>query len=435
MKTFNIYTLGCKVNQYESEAMEKIFIQNGYDKVDRDQAADTYIINTCTVTAAADSKSRQYISKARKLNPQATIAVVGCYSQVSAEEVEALEGVDIVVGTKHRHKILDLVEDYEKNQQKINVVENIKKNQDFDEMETNEDRNMTRAYIKIQEGCNMFCSYCIIPYARGPISSRDYGHIIDEAKRLALAGYKELILTGIHVESYGKDKGKDYQRLIDVIEGVAAIDGIERIRLSSVEPNTITDDFLARLKATKKACDHFHLSLQSGSDDVLKAMNRRYDSKEYAEKIDLIRSYFPDAGITTDLICGFPGESEKNHQETMDFIRTINFSKIHIFPYSRREGTPAATFKNQVPNKIKKKRARELNDLEGKIAGDFLDGYIGKTLDVLFEIHTSNSKYSSGYSTNYLRIKVPHDESLKNTIKRVKIDKRIEDQLYGEIID
>lgn len=435
MKTFNIYTLGCKVNQYESEAMEKIFIKDGYEKVDRDDVADVYIINTCTVTAAADSKSRQYISKARKLNPQATIAVVGCYSQVASEEVEGLEGVDIVVGTKHRNQILDLVKDHKANKKPINVVESIKKNQDFDEMETNEDRYMTRAYIKIQEGCNMFCSYCIIPYARGPISSRDFDHIVVEAKRLAQAGYKEIILTGIHVESYGKDKGKDYQRLIDVIEAVSQVEGIERIRLSSVEPNTITDDFLTRLKATKKACDHFHLSLQSGSDDILKAMNRKYDTKTYKDKIDLIRTYFPEAGITTDLICGFPGETEENHQETMGFIGTIGFSKIHIFPYSRREGTPAADFKGQLSNKVKKARARELNKMEKDISRDFLDSFIGKDLEVLFEIHNSNPKYSSGYSSNYLRIKVDRDESLKNTIKRVKIEKRIEDQLYGKICD
>jgi len=252
---------------------------------------------------------------------------------------------------------------------------------------------------------------------------------------LAQAGYKEIILTGIHVESYGKDKGKDYQRLIDVIEAVSKVEGIERIRLSSVEPNTITDDFLTRLKATKKACDHFHLSLQSGSDDILKAMNRKYDTKTYKDKIDLIRTYFPEAGITTDLICGFPGETEENHQETMDFIRTIGFSKIHIFPYSRREGTPAADFKGQLSNKVKKARARELNKMEKDISRDFLDSFIGKDLEVLFEIHNSNSKYSSGYSSNYLRIKVDRDESLKNTIKRVKIEKRIEDQLYGKICD
>lgn len=432
---FNIETLGCKVNQYESEAMERLFEQAGYEKVARDEIADVYVVNTCTVTGQAAAKSRQQISRAKKLNPEAQIAVVGCYSQVSPEDIEALGDIDVILGTKHRARLIELLDEAKTLGTTINLVENIKYNQDFDELQTNTSREMTRAYLKIQEGCNMFCSYCIIPYARGPISSRDLQNILDETKKLASDGFKEIVLTGIHVESYGKDKGKDYHRLIDVVEAVAKVEGIERIRLSSVEPRIITDEFLTRYKATGKGADHFHLSLQSGSDQILKLMNRKYTTLEYKEKVDLIRKHLPDAGITTDIIVGFPGETNELFQETMDFVDQIAFSKIHVFPFSAREGTPAYSFSGQLDGTTKKERASLLSKKEDQIAKQFLDQFIGQELDVLFESDSSREVTTEGYSSNYLRVSVPRDNDLINEIKRVKIIERKDLQLKGVVVD
>lgn len=433
MKKFSIETLGCKVNQYESEALEKLFEKNGYKKASKDDKADVYVINTCTVTGQAAAKSRQQINRAKRKNPQAQIAVVGCYSQTSPEEIKEL-GVDVIIGTKDRARVIELLEESKRLETTISIVENIKNNKDFDELEFTTERDMTRAYLKIQEGCNMFCSYCIIPYARGPISSRDLDNIIEETKNLSKKGFKEIVLTGIHVESYGKDRGKDYYKLIDVVENVAEIDGVERIRLSSVEPRIITDDFMQRYKDTKKACDHFHLSLQSGSDAILKAMNRKYTTGEYKEKVELIRKYMPDAGITTDIIVGFPGETEELFNETMEFVDNIAFSKIHVFPFSRRKGTPAYNFKNQVEGPIKKKRAHLLADKEEQIANAFLDSFIGKDLEVLFEEESSRSVTTEGYSTNYLRVSVPRDDELINQIRTVKIIERKNQELKGVVI-
>ena len=433
MKKFSIETLGCKVNQYESEALEKLFEESGYKKASKDEKADVYVINTCTVTGQAAAKSRQQINRAKRENPNAQIAVVGCYSQVSPEDIKELD-VDVIIGTKDRARVLDLLEESKRLGTTISIVDNIRHNQEFDELEFTIEREMTRAYLKIQEGCNMFCSYCIIPYARGPISSRDMNNIIEETKKLAQNGFKEIVLTGIHVESYGKDKGKDYYRLIDVVEQVAKIEGVERIRLSSVEPRIITDEFMQRYKDTKKACDHFHLSLQSGSDAILIAMNRKYTTGEYKEKVDLIRKYMPDAGITTDVIVGFPGETEELFKETMEFVDKIAFSKIHVFPFSRREGTPAYSFSNQVEGPIKKKRAHLLADKEEKIANAFLDSFIGKTLEVLFEEESSRAVTTEGYSTNYLRVSVPKDDELINQIRTVKIIERKDQVLKGVVL-
>ena len=307
-KTFNIKTLGCKVNQYESEAIEELFKKRGFEK--KEKNADIYVINTCTVTNMSDRKSRQTISKARKENKDAIIAVIGCYSQVKADEVKNIDGVDIILGSRNKEEVVELCENFIKNNEKMEDVEEFSIGEAIEDLEISNQSDMTRAYIKIQDGCNMYCSYCLIPYARGNIASRDLVSIIDEAKRLKDNGYKEIVLTGIHVASYGKDLDLDIS-LIDVIEHIAKIDGIERIRLSSMEPRHIDREFLQRMKDIKKACDHFHLSLQSGSDDVLKLMNRKYNTKIFKEKVDLIREYFPNAGLTTDIIVGFPNESEK----------------------------------------------------------------------------------------------------------------------------
>ena len=428
--TFNIITLGCKVNQYESEAVEEIFEARGYKK--KEENADIYVINTCTVTNMSDRKSRQMISRARRDNPEAVIAVMGCYSQVKPEEVSQIEGVDIVLGSRNKEEVVDLCEDVLQNKGAIDKVLSLSETKTIEDLEISNQEAMTRAYMKIQDGCNMYCSYCLIPYARGNISSRDMESIKNEAKRLAQNGYKEIVLTGIHVSSYGKDL-KNGTSLIDVIEEVAKTDGIERIRLSSMEPRHITREFLERMKATKKACDHFHLSLQSGSDDILKAMNRKYDTKIFKEKVDLIREVFPNAGLTTDIIVGFPTETDENHIETKKFIKDIKFAKTHLFKYSKRDGTKAATMKPEVDGNIKKERLKELEEIEQVNKREFLEKQIGKTLSVLFESKSDMDGYKSGYSTNYLRVNVK-DEIEDNEIRNCLITEIKNDELIGELV-
>ena len=428
--TFNIITLGCKVNQYESEAVEEIFEARGYKK--KEENADIYVINTCTVTNMSDRKSRQMISRARRDNPEAVIAVMGCYSQVKPEEVSQIEGVDIVLGSRNKEEVVDLCEDVLQNKGAIDKVLSLSETKSIEDLEISNQEAMTRAYMKIQDGCNMYCSYCLIPYARGNISSRDMESIRNEAKRLSKNGYKEIVLTGIHVSSYGKDL-KNGTSLIDVIEEVAKTDGIERIRLSSMEPRHITREFLERMKATKKACDHFHLSLQSGSDDILKAMNRKYDTKIFKEKVDLIREVFPNAGLTTDIIVGFPTETDENHIETKNFVKDIKFAKTHLFKYSKRDGTKAATMKPEVDGNIKKERLKELEEIEQVNKREFLEKQIGKTLSVLFESKSDMDGYKSGYSTNYLRVNVK-DVIYDNEIRDCLITEIKNDELIGELV-
>ncbi|WP_311492237.1 tRNA (N(6)-L-threonylcarbamoyladenosine(37)-C(2))-methylthiotransferase MtaB [uncultured Anaerococcus sp.] len=428
--TYNIITLGCKVNQYESEAVEEIFKARGFER--KENNADVYVINTCTVTNMSDRKSRQMISRARKDNPDAIIAVMGCYSQVKPEDVAKIEGVDIILGSRNKEEVVDLCEDMLQNKEAIDQVISVSEEKTFEDLEISNQTEMTRAYMKIQDGCNMYCSYCLIPYARGNVVSRPMDSIVKEAERLAENGFKEIVLTGIHVASFGKDF-KDGTSLINVIENVAKVSGIERIRLSSMEPRHITRDFLERMKATKKACDHFHLSLQSGSDDVLKAMNRKYDKKVFKEKTDLIREVFPNAGLTTDIIVGFPGESEENHKETMDFVKKIKFAKTHLFKYSKRDGTKAASMKGQVNGNIKKERLKDLEAIEKTNREEFLQKQVGKTLSVLFEEKSDLEGFKSGYSTNYLRVNVENPSLPTNEIYDVKITGIINDELIGEI--
>lgn len=428
--TFNIITLGCKVNQYESEAVEEIFQARGYEK--KPNNADIYVINTCTVTNMSDRKSRQMISRARRDNPEAVIAVMGCYSQVKPEEVAAIEGVDVVLGSRNKEEVVDLCENVLQNKKAIDKVLSFSETKTIEELEISNQEAMTRAYMKIQDGCNMYCSYCLIPYARGNIASRDMDSIKKEAKRLAQNGYKEIVLTGIHVASYGKDL-RNGTSLIDVIEEVAKTEGIERIRLSSIEPRHITRDFLERMKKTGKACDHFHLSLQSGSDEILKAMNRKYDTKIFKEKVDLIREVFPNAGLTTDIIVGFPTETEKNHEDTKDFVKEIKFTKTHLFKYSKRDGTKAASMKPEVNGNIKKERLKELEAIEEVNRLNFLKNQIGKTLSVLFESKSDMEGYKSGYSTNYLRVNVKADIG-DNEVRDVLITEIKNDELVGKLI-
>ncbi|MDU7412472.1 MAG: tRNA (N(6)-L-threonylcarbamoyladenosine(37)-C(2))-methylthiotransferase MtaB [Anaerococcus sp.] len=429
--TFNIITLGCKVNQYESEAVEELFIKKGYEKVSTN--ADIYVINTCTVTNMSDRKSRQMISRARRDNPNAVVAVMGCYSQVKPEEVASIEGVDIVLGSRNKENVVEHCEDILQNKEAIDKIIAPSESKTFEELQISNQTEMTRAYLKIQDGCNMYCSYCLIPYARGNIVSRDIESIVEESKRLANNNFKEIVLTGIHVSSYGKDID-DELSLIDVIEAVAEVEGIERIRLSSMEPRHISLEFLERMKATKKACDHFHLSLQSGSDDILKAMNRKYDTVIYKQKVEEIRQVFPNAGITTDIIVGFPGETEKNHKQTMEYAEEIKFSKMHLFKYSPREGTRAAKMSNQIDGRTKKNRLHDLEKIEEANRKEFLNKQIGKTLSVLIESKSDLEGYSGGHSTNYLKVNVKENIAA-NTIIDVNITNIIDDELVGEIVE
>lgn len=415
-KTFSILTLGCKVNQYESEAMSELFEKEGYRQVENEDFSDVYIVNTCTVTNLSDRKSRQFIRRAKRQNPDSVVAVVGCYSQVSPDEVKNIEGVDVVIGTTDRNKIVGLVEEA-KNGEKFNIVRDLKDVREFHNTTNFDSNNRTRAYMKVQDGCNRFCTYCIIPYARGPIRSREIEDAVEEARALASSGFKEIILTGIHIGSFGKDKGE--KRLIDLIEAIAEVEGIERIRLSSVEPNIIDEDFMKRAVKTGKLCDHFHLSLQSGSNNILKAMNRHYTREEYIEKTKIIRKYMPMAGLTTDIIVGFPGEKEEDFNDSVSIVEEVGFSKVHVFKYSKRKNTPAAKMENQVDGNIKKERSEKLIHVEEMYQKKFKEQNMNMPKSVLFEERHDDEFY--GYTTNYIRVKAKASLDITNEIKNVEI--------------
>ena len=430
MKKVKFSTLGCKVNQYETEAMAELFVKNGYE-ITEDYNCDVFVLNTCTVTNLSDRKSRQQISKIRSENSDAIIAVVGCYSQVSPDEIENIEGVNVILGTKYRKEIVELCELAKSSNKIINKVENIGKNREFEELTINTEHSMTRAYIKIQEGCSQFCSYCIIPYARGPIRSRNIRDIVLEAKRLADNGFKEIVLTGIHVASYGKDLENDDIGLIDVIEDIGQIDKIKRIRLSSLEPRIVDKQFLDRLSKVEQFCDHFHLSLQSGSDSILQSMNRKYDTDLYEKTINLIRKYYPNAAITTDIIVGFPGETDEDFEKTLDFVDKIQFSKIHVFKYSNRKGTVASKMKNQVSGVVKKERSKLLIEKSKYYTDKFLDNMLNQPIKVLFESKNDDG-YIKGYTTNYIRVKREYNPNLSNKIIDVICNRRENEELVCE---
>lgn len=411
MKTVAFYTLGCKVNQYETEAMGELFNAAGYMTVDSEEDANVYVINTCTVTNIGDRKSRQFIRKAKKINPEAIIAVVGCYSQTAPEEVMAIEGVNIVLGTNERNKIVEYVEKIQKENSKINAVKDIMEISEFEALTIGDIQGKTRAFLKIQEGCNQYCTYCIIPYARGNIRSRKIHDIKTEVERLAQNNFKEIVLTGIHVASYGKDIGDIC--LLDVIDSIHDVKGIERIRLSSIEPTIMTDEFIDRLSQYKKVCPHFHLSLQSGCDTTLKRMNRKYTTKDYKAIVDAIRSRIPEVSLTTDIMVGFPGETEDEFLVTREFIKTIQFSQIHVFKYSPRKGTPAASYENQVPSQVKNKRSEELIELSKKIMINHLEKFLNHTKEVLFETEIKDKGLYEGLTDNYIRVLCHSSDNIK----------------------
>jgi threonylcarbamoyladenosine tRNA methylthiotransferase MtaB len=433
-KTVALHTLGCKVNQYDTEAITEIFKDAGYELVDFDDNADIYVINTCTVTGLSARKSRQAIRRAKNTNKDAIVVVTGCYSQTAPGEVEKIPDVDIIIGTSERANILKLINEYTNKQERINAVKNIMHNKEFENLRVKGYSNKTRAFLKVQDGCSQFCSYCIIPYARGPIRSRQLEDIIDEVTELAKNGFKELVLTGIHLASYGKDLKTI--SLIDLIREVHQLEGIERIRLGSIEPMTITEEFVLQASRLPKLCPHYHLSLQSGCDETLKRMNRKYNTEDYSMAVSLLRDNIPDVAISTDIMTGFPGETEEEFQKTMEFVKKIQFAQMHVFKYSPREGTPAAAFKDQLDGITKEKRSTALIKLAAESSLEFNKRYEEKVLSVLFEQEVKDEKgLYEGLTPNYIRVICPASSELIGNIVDVKIEKAYSDYVIASLYE
>lgn len=414
MKTVAFCTLGCKVNQYETNAMMQKMIEAGYEVVDFETKADIYIINTCTVTNMADKKSRQMLRRVKEINPEAILVAVGCYAQVAKEKLEQIPEIDLILGINEKNDIVKYVEQASKN---IYVSDVLHQTEflDFGDVTYTE---KTRAVIKVQDGCNQFCSYCIIPYARGRIRSRKPESVIKEITDVAKEGIKEVVITGIHIASYGKDFNTEY-RLIDLLEEIQKVDGIQRIRLGSLEPTLITEEFVTRLKKLSKICDHFHLSLQSGCDETLKRMNRKYTTDQFRHVVELLRNAYPEVHLTTDVIVGFPGETEEEFNKTYEFLKEIKFYKMHVFKYSPRSGTVAAKMPNQIDGNIKEERSNKLIELSDENEKEYNQKYIGKEVEVLLE--EREGEYLKGHTTNYMVVKMKTNENLENTIQKVVV--------------
>lgn len=414
-------TLGCKTNQYETDALMDLFYKNRYEIVDFDDFSDIYVINTCTVTNVSDKKSRQMIRRAKKSNPDGIVVVLGCYAQISPTEVSAIEGVDVVIGTDSRSNVIHYIEQYRSGNtsKPFVVVEDIMNVTNFEEMTVSSITTHTRAFIKIQEGCNQYCTYCIIPYARGQVRSRTPENILSEIEALTQKGYMEFVLTGIHIGSYGLDF--DNIRLIDLLERIHVIKGVKRIRLGSIEPRIINEAFIDRIRPLHKLCDHFHLSLQSGSDSVLKRMNRKYTSNEYFDAVQKLKGLYGNPSLTTDIIVGFPGETDQEFEETYAFVEKVGFSEIHVFPFSKREGTPAATMADQVDPSIKKVRSERLIALGKAHQLQYISQFIGKDAEIIIE-ERKGTEYT-GHTMNYLKLIMnTEDKTLpQGSLQKVKI--------------
>lgn len=405
---------GCKVNQYETNAMMQKMIEAGYKVVDFETKADIYIINTCTVTNMADKKSRQMLRRVKEINPEAILVAVGCYAQVAKEKLEQIPEIDLILGINEKNDIVKYVEQASKNTYVSDVLHQTEF-LDFGDVTYTE---KTRAVIKVQDGCNQFCSYCIIPYARGRIRSRKPESVIKEITDVAKEGIKEVVITGIHIASYGKDFNTEY-RLIDLLEEIQKVKGIQRIRLGSLEPTLITEEFVTRLKKLSKICDHFHLSLQSGCDETLKRMNRKYTTDQFRHVVELLRNAYPEVHLTTDVIVGFPGETEEEFNKTYEFLKEIKFYKMHVFKYSPRSGTVAAKMPNQIDGNIKEERSNKLIELSDENEKEYNQKYIGKEVEVLLE--EREGEYLKGHTTNYMVVKMKTNENLENTIQKVTV--------------
>ena len=436
MKKVAFITLGCKVNQYETNAMAQEFLRKGYEVVEHTEFADIYVINTCTVTNMSDRKSRQMLRRVKELNENGIVVACGCYAQVAKSELEKIEEVDLILGNNEKKDIVKYVEEYEKNRKKELEVEDVMTKQEFLEFGSVVYTEKTRAVIKVQDGCDRFCSYCIIPYARGRVRSRKPEAIVSEIKKIAEEGIKEVVITGIHIASYGKDFKEDY-KLIDLLEEINKVDGIERIRLGSLEPLLITKEFVERLTKLEKICHHFHLSLQSGCDETLKRMNRRYTTGEFREIVKLLRKKYEDVNLTTDIIVGFPKETEEEFNKTYEFLKEIKFYKMHVFKYSQRKGTKAAVMEGQIDGNKKEERSQKLIELSNKNEREYNEIYVGKEVEVLWE--EEKDGIYKGHTKNYILAHYKIDEgkeridNLENRITKAKCIEAKQDHIVVEM--
>ena len=421
-------SLGCKVNQYETNAMAQKFIEHGYEVVEFDEYADVYIVNTCTVTNVADRKSRQMLRRAKEINKDATLVACGCYAQVAKEELKKIPEIDLIIGNNEKNDIIQIVENHIAQKGAEDLVSDVMYKLDYVELGTTTYTEKTRAVIKVQDGCDRFCSYCLIPYARGHIRSRKIENVIEEIKKVVEEGINEVVITGIHIASYGRDFKGENIGLIDLLEEINKIQGLHIIRLGSIEPTIITDEFVERLSKLDKICDHFHLSLQSGCTETLKRMNRRYTTEEFRDVTKRLRSKFPNAALTTDIIVGFPGETDDEFNTTYEFLKEIAFYKMHIFKYSQRKGTKAAVMPNQIDGKIKEERSKKLIELSNENEYNYNKKYIGKQVEVLFE--EREGEYLKGHTTNYIVVKHKTDkDDLINKIAKVTVSEAKQDCL------
>ena len=423
-KKVALHNLGCKVNSYELEAMQQLLEQAGYEIVPFEPGADVYVINTCTVTNIADRKSRQMLHKAKKMNPDAVVVATGCYVQTDEGKLETDEAVDLVLGNNQKKNIVEVLADFEREHQRQAHIIKINQTKEYEELEISHTAEHVRAYIKVQDGCNQFCTYCIIPYARGRVRSREKENILNEVHKLAKAGYKEVVLTGIHLSSYGVDFPEDKKEtLLSLIQAVNEVEGIQRIRLGSLEPGIVTEEFAKELSSMSKVCPHFHLSLQSGCDTTLERMNRRYRSAEYKARCELLRKYFGNPALTTDVIVGFPQETEEEFETTYEFLKKICFYETHIFKYSKREGTKAAVMQGQIPEQIKAKRSARLIELGEKNRRAYEESFLGKTVEVLVEEKSdvNGKEMWTGHTKEYMKIALESEKNLQNCILNVQI--------------
>ena len=434
-KKVALHNLGCKVNAYEVEAMQQLLEKAGYEIVPFTEGADVYVINTCTVTNIADRKSRQMLHKAKKMNPNAIVVATGCYVQTDTEKLKADAAVDQILGNNQKTQIVEALEAFMKEPQESNNtarVIDINHTKEYEELEIGYTAEHVRAYIKVQDGCNQFCSYCIIPFARGRVRSRRINEVLEEVKTLALRGYKEVVLTGIHLSSYGVDFKENPETLLTLIQAVHEIEGVERIRLGSLEPRIITEEFMEGISRLPKLCQHFHLSLQSGCNKTLSDMNRRYDAEEYAQKCALIRKYYPSPALTTDVIVGFPGETEEDFRESYEFVKNIHFYETHIFKYSRRQGTRAAAMSGQLTDAVKTIRSEKMLALHEIRAKEYETSMIGKTLELLLEEKTEieGKSYYMGHSREYVKAVVEDTDAYKvNDLVKVTAEDFIQDHV------
>lgn len=432
MKKVALHNLGCKVNAYETEAMQEILEQNGYEIVPFEEKADAYIVNTCSVTNMADKKSRQMLHRAKKMNPEAVVIAAGCYVQSAGEELLKDTSVDILIGNNEKVNLPSILENWEKEHKPL-YVHDLTREHTYEELTLSHTAGHTRAFMKIQDGCNQFCTYCIIPYTRGRVRSRRLSDIVAEAGRLAENGYQEVVLTGIHLDSYGTDL-EEHENLLTVIQEIAKIDGIKRIRLGSLEPRIMTEEFVAGLAAEEKLCPHFHLSLQSGCDATLKRMNRRYSAEEFRQCCERLRRHFDDPALTTDVIVGFPGETEEEFTATVEFLKDICFYETHVFKYSRRKGTKADRMPDQIPEQIKNQRSDVLLALTEKNSGEYRKKLLGRTVKVLLEEESTigGTTYLTGHTREYVKVAVAPETAAAGEIIDVKVTGLLKDMVLGE---